>query len=1174
ASGTITIHKLDEPNKIFRNRYWEQPDQYVMTKEEYDKFFPNDIYSDENIEAKWNKSQKVLDVQFNTKEEKKLKISELKNWTQGQYVLELKTKDKYGADVEVVKYFVLSDETSKQVPLNKTCWIEDIKIKAEPSESAKFSIGTAEENIRVLYEVEHDKKIVTKEWVELNKEKRIIEIPVEEKHRGNFFVHFTFVKNSRSFSTTKYVYVPWTNKQLKLEFETFRDKLAPGQEEQWKIKISGPEGERLAAEMVATLYDASLDVFRANSFYFSIYPSYYSQFNWYVAKGFEQTYSSLYQKDWNDWVSGVSRTYESLNYFGYYFGYYGVYYKGGIRYSKDVDMCYECGVVDMEEAPPPPPPTMTEKTETMKKLNGDETSGKKNGETVEQQPETGDYSGVQVRTNLNETAFFYPHLETDAEGKIIINFTIPEALTRWKFLSFAHTKDLKYGMLSGETVTQKDLMVFPNPPRFFRENDEIIFTAKVSNLSEGDLQGTAILQLFDALTMKPVDADFGNTKPEITFNVKKEQSEGFKWKLKIPEGVNAVTYRVIAKTDKFSDGEESTLPVLVNRMLVTESLPLPIRGKTTKEFKFTKLLENKSTTLKHFKYTLEFTSNPAWYAIQALPYMMEYPYECSEQTFNRLYANSIATHIANSSPKIKKVFEQWKTVDKDALLSNLEKNQELKSLLLEETPWVMQAQNETEQKKRVGLLFDLNMMAREKASALKKLFDMQLANGGFPWFPGDRDNRYITQYIVTGFARLGKLNIDYNTANMNVDDKLKKSVEYLDYWIVDDYKNLLKWKVDLEKDHLGYIQIQYLYARSFFPELKMSSETEKVFEYYKGQAKKYWLNKGSYMQGMICIALHRYDERNTANDIIKSLKERSQQNEELGMYWKDNAGGYYWYQAPIETQALLVEAFNEVAKDLESVDAMRVWLLKHKQTNSWKTTKATSDACYALLISGTDWLDTEPNIEIQVGKYTIDPMTDKNIKVESGTGYFKTSWDKGEITNDMGNIKVEKKNVGVSWGAVYWQYFEQLDKITPHETPLKLNKKVFVEKTSDTGPILLPVEKGTKLKPGDKLIVRIELRVDREMEFVHMKDMRAAGFEPLNVISRYKYQGGLGYYESTRDASTNFFISWLPKGTYVFEYPLRVFHEGDFSNGITTIQCMYAPEFTSHSEGIRITVGE
>jgi hypothetical protein len=328
------------------------------------------------------------------------------------------------------------------------------------------------------------------------------------------------------------------------------------------------------------------------------------------------------------------------------------------------------------------------------------------------------------------------------------------------------------------------------------------------------------------------------------------------------------------------------------------------------------------------------------------------------------------------------------------------------------------------------------------------------------------------------------------------------------------------------------------------------------------------------MQGMIVLALSRTGDKKTTAAILKSLKETSITNEELGMYWKDARRGWFWHEAPVERQAMMIEAFSEIGRDSNTVDELRTWLLKNKQTNRWESTKATAEACYALLLRGTQWLNSEPTVQIKLGTTIVSSVDNQQ---EAGTGYFKKTIEGREIKPDMGNISVtidrgQTANRGITTGAVYWQYFEDLDKITTATTPLNLVKKLFVEKNTDRGPVLTPVNEGDVLKVGGKIKVRIELRVDREMEYVHMKDMRASALEPVNVLSSYKWQGGLGYYESTKDASTNFFFSNLRKGTYVFEYPLFTTHAGSFSNGVTTIQCMYAPEFSAHSEGVRINV--
>lgn len=1196
AQGTVTVYRLREPDRLLRNRLWQQPDKHILSKQEYYADFPKDVYSDEDDKEKWEKV-KMIEKPFNNRlSSSKLEMN-FREWEQGQYILEAVSRDSFGEAISYKKHFTLFSADEKSAPVNEFAWFTVLNDKCEPQEKAAFLIGTKEKNVKVLFDIEIRGKSIEKKWLLLNDEQRKIEILAEENYRGNFAVHFVFVKDNRSYSFDRVVTVPYTNKELDIEFETFRNKLLPGQQEEWKIKIKNKKGEKIAAELLASMYDASLDALRPHGWTFSIYQSYYSTLNWQHQRAFTIDNSRLYHDKWNIFPELKYHDYERLNWFGFEH-----YYSGYNRHSNS-----KSGR-DMNDETIPQ--AMAKSALPAEVMAGVESGYafidalKVNGTTAvaglpvpqktgEQQTLSSSASqkmaAINVRTNFNETAFFYPQLQTNDKGEVIISFTVPESLTRWKFMSFAHTKDLMYGLTTKEVSTQKDLMVMPNAPRFFRENDRMVLSAKVTNFSDKELSGTAEAFFFDAVTMKDlniftVDA-VNNIKGEATsvnsFSVKKGQSTAVKWNIQIPSGVQAITYKIVAKSGTFSDGEEAPLPVLTNRMLVTESMPLPVRGDKQKTFRFEKLLNSgQSPTLKNHKLTLEFTSNPAWYAIQALPYMMEYPYDCSEQIFSRLYANSIAEHIAKSSPKIKTVFDSWKTQSPDALLSNLEKNQELKSLLLEETPWVMDAKDETERKKRIALLFDINKMGKEKEQSIRKLEKTQVLNGGgWPWFPGMTQSRYITQHIVAGFGHLDKIGIEGIRKDHRYMNMIRKAVQYLDDRIREDYEWLLRHKADLSKNNLNSTQVHYLYARSYFKDIPVDKRNETPFNYFLTQSQKHWLGNNRYLQGMIALALHRYNDKIIPVDIIKSLRENAIFNEELGMYWKDMTEGYYWHQAPIETQALLIEAFDEVAADTKAIEDMKVWLLKNKQTNDWKTTKATAEACYALLLRGVAWLSDDRLAEISLGSTKVDPNTIADVKAEAGTGYFKTSWSGADIKPDMGAVTVTpppsaESAPKVRWGALYWQYFEQLDKITPHETPLKLNKKLFLEKPSETGPVITPITETTLLQPGDKIKVRIELRVDREMEYVHMKDMRAAGLEPVNVLSQYKWQDGLGYYESTRDAATNFFFEHLSKGTFVFEYPLRVTHSGDFSNGITTIQCMYAPEFVSHSQGVRVKVGE
>jgi hypothetical protein len=564
---------------------------------------------------------------------------------------------------------------------------------------------------------------------------------------------------------------------------------------------------------------------------------------------------------------------------------------------------------------------------------------------------------------------------------------------------------------------------------------------------------------------------------------------------------------------------------------------------------------------------------------------MEFPYECAEQTFARYYANALAMHIVNQNEDIKTVFKQW--ADKEVLRSNLETNEALKSMIIQETPWLRDAQSETEQKKRISQLFDDRIVKESLESSIYKLEQMQLANGGFPWFAGSaRSDRYITQHIMTGLAHLKHLGVDFES--FKADDILKNGLKYLDLEILDDYNDLLRRAEEqyasesarqdyLRKNHLSPIQIQYLYVMSYFSDSIIAEKARPAFEFYTKQASVYWQDFDIYMKGMIALAINRCGNEETAREIVKSLKENSITSEEMGTYWKENQKSWHWYHAQIETQSLLIEAISEIdasdstiSDDLKTanIDNLKIWLLKNKQTNRWSTTKSTTEAIYALLLRGSDWLSVQEQVEISIGDIKIEPQ---NLP-ELATGYFKTSWSAGEIEPAMSEVKMIKKEDGIAWGGLYWQYFEDLDKITGTETSLSLSKSVFAVINSPTGELLKAVNDTTKLHIGDLVRIRIELKADRPMDYIHMKDMRASGLEPINVLSEYKWQDGLGYYESTRDASTNFFFDHLPKGVYVFEYDLRVNNSGQFSNGITTIQSMYAPEYSSHSEGIKMVV--
>ncbi|MFA5012717.1 MAG: alpha-2-macroglobulin family protein [Ignavibacteria bacterium] len=1161
----IEIYKLKSPERAYRSRMWQRPDKFTMTKEEYYRDFPYDEYSDESDFTKWEKEVKAFEKTFNTEQDSVLDLNVMKGWNQGKYMAEIKAKDKNGEEIIEKYYFTAFSKGESTMPYSMFSNFIEKKSTYEVGETAEFMFGTSLSDTRVLYEVNGADGMIKREWITINKGQRLFELPVREEYRGGIGYNLVFVKENRIITAVRYIGVPYTNKMLDISFETFRDKLKPGEKEEWKIKIKGKNGEKAMAEMVATMYDASLDAIRSHGWTFGYGLNYYYYGDsWESDVCFDAYNGNVYQEEWNKSVDYTSISYDFLNYFGapiYTDNYkYAPMYSERMAVDEEVKTGYKTDKVQ-EKSKKEGKEVESDITESPEPING------KDGKGTEEKKKSEDFGSIPTRTDFRETVFFLPELRTDENGDLTISFEMGDALTRWKMLGFAHTKDLRRGMTEKQVITQKELMLTVNAPRYLREDDKVVISAKVTNLTDRDLKGDAGLELYDGLTGKSVDAEFKNVSGGKGFEVSKGGSTSVSWEIAVPYGFEAIGYRVKAKAEGFTDGEGSVLPVLSNRLLVTETMPMSLRGNETKTFSMGKLVSGGTETMRSYRLSVEFTSNPAWYAVQSLPYLMEYPYECAEQVFSRVYANSIAGFIANSSPKVKDVFERWRNESPDALLSNLEKNEELKGLILQETPWVREAKNESERKRRIGVLFEVKRMESELGKAVKKLKGMQVSSGGWAWFEGMPVDRYMTQHIATGFGKLHKLGIRRFEDD---EEMVRGALGYLDGELRRDYDELLRGeregRIKMSDNNLGALQVHFLYMRSFYKDIGMDDGVREAFDYYKGQATKYWNGRGWYLEGMLALALSRFGDAATAEGILRSLKENALYSEEMGMYWKENRGGFYWYEAPIETQALLIEVFDEVGKDEKSVDDMKVWLLKNKQTNDWKTTKATVEAVYALLLRGDDWLAGDMLVDVRVGSIDVT----KGVSAEAGTGYFKESWKWGDVKSDMGNVTVTRKSEkGISWGALYWQYFEDMDKVTSSATGLSLEKKLFVVEETASGEVISPIG---ELKVGDRVRVRVVLRSDRDMEYVHMKDMRAAGFEPVNVLSGYRYRDGLGYYESTRDAATNFFFGFLPKGTYVFEYDLRVNLSGDYSNGITTVQCMYAPEFSSHSEGNRVVV--
>jgi len=1159
----LTVYALKAPGKLFQQRLWESPDQYLLTKADYAKYFPEYGYAGEEDQANWPVVQKVAELDRATDEHHVSAVfdqSVFKGQPTGVYKIIVSAKNSMGDTVSERYYVSLFDKPS--APLGQNDWVVAAGKNA-------FYLGTGKTS-NILMEQFNDNRLVFSKWLHLKgRIQQAISIPVDTD--GQQSVQFLTFFQNREYTYQEVISTPQVAPKLNIKFLTFRDKLQPGEKEQWKLQISGNDAEQ--AEMVASLYDASLDALsNRNTWLTAIMPNFYRPFGsrwsdqtvnqaashsfkyniFYFTpqeRNYERLFISASEGDANQVFMAVEKVPAHVN--GLEFADPGqASVKGDPNAQVNIDGPVGNSLAEVSIRGYGT--QLREDTTEYKALPADVL---KSVQLVDDYGEQANLTGITTRKNFAETAFFYPQLHTDENGMINIDFTIPEELTTWRFRAFTHTKDLKTGYVEREVVTQKELSIIANAPRFLREGDTITVSATLANLTGSALNGKVQLQLFNAVNRQPVDL-FANAADAIqSFSIKAGSNEPVAFKLVVPGNLDALTYRLTAASGWYSDGEEITIPILPNRLLVTESMPMMVRAGQTKAFTFTKLANNNSKTLQSKTLTLEYTQNPAWYAVQALPYMMEFTYECAEQVFNRYYANSFATNIITKQPGIQQIFSQWRNSNSDELLSNLEKNPNLKAELIEETPWLGDAISETEQKKRIALLFDLNNMSYQLSANLDKLKSKQLPGGGFPWFGGDDPDRYITQYILAGMGQLYHLNM-VDLSDQQFKEIADKAMAYLD-------EELLKVK----NDNLTPLDIHAYYAQSYFTARTPSPAIQVLSNNYLDLAAKQWVHRNVYEQAMIALTMLRNNRPLNAAAIIKSLKETAQHSDELGMYWPKNTTGYYWYQSPVEVQSLLIELFTEAGGNVRDIEEMKIWLLRNKQTNDWKTTKATAAACYALLMRGNNDLLTASNTVIKIGGQPLEVA-----QADAGTGYSKTIWTDNQIKPSLGKVELKNNGTGISWGALHWQYLENLDKITSGQTNIHLDRKYYIEQQTAGGKLLVAVDVPHQPKTGDLLKVVIHVTADRDFEYLQLKDMRPAGTEPVDVLSAYKYQDGLAYYQVTKDVATNFFISELHKGNYVFEYEIRVAQPGDFSTGITSIQSMYAPEFNAHSAGERIKV--
>ena len=1087
------------------------------------------------------------------------------NLPSGPYVLKAVVKDGQGKEVTADANTILFAWEDKRPPVETPVWFYEANTEFDATHPAKFCFGTSEKDAYVMMNVFSGNELLESKVMNLSDTIVHFYYPYKESYGDGVFINFCLVRDGQVYQEQVRLKKRLPDKTLTMKWEVFRDKLRPGQKEEWKLTIHTPQGQAAEAEMLATMYDASLDKIWNRKQNFSIY---YNQIipysNWmsgyFGNNSFNYWWNHKYLKvpamEFDHFVTqGMGSIEEALNgrVPGVMVRGYGVQKQAAMTGNIMIR-----GVSSRSKAEVKYVGSVAEDME----LSADRAeAGKPDGASEE---ETLPEAPADLRTNLAETAFFYPQLRTNEQGEVSFSFTMPESLTRWNFRGYSHTKGMLMGTLDGEATTSKEFMLTPNLPRFVRVGDKTSVAASISNMTGKPQAGTVSMILFDPMTEKVISTQ------KQKFTVEAGKTIGVSFMFTVSDKYEILGCRMIADSGTFSDGEQQLLPVLSNKEHLVETLPMPVRGEETRTFSLDSLFNHHSKTATDRKLTIEFTGNPAWYAIQALPSLSLPENNNAISWATAYYANTLASYIMNSQPRIKAVFDSWKLQGgtKDTFLSNLQKNQEVKNILLSESPWVLEAQTEEQQKERIATLFDLNNIRSNNIAALTRLQELQNSSGAWSWYKGMTGSRYVTTYIAELNARLAMMTGEQPSGTALA--LQKNAFTYLHQEALKEYKEILK----AQKDGVKFTGVsgsilQYLYLIALSGE-QVPASNKAAYTYYLSKIGEMLPTASMDTKAIAAIILDKAGRKKEAQEFIASLKEHLTKTDEQGMFFAFNENPYTWGGMKMQAHVDVMEALELTGGNNDTVEEMKLWLLKQKQTQQWNSPVATADAVYALLMKGVNLLDNQGDVRIVIAKEVLETVSPSKTTVP-GLGYIKRSFTQKNVV-DARKIEVEKRNPGIAWGAVYAEYESPIKDVRQQGGELNVQKQLYVERMVNNAPQLQPITEKTVLQVGDKVVSRLSIRADRPMDFVQLKDQRGACFEPIGSVSGYNWSNGIGYYVDIKDASTNFFFDHLGKGVYVLEHSYRISRAGTYETGLATMQCAYAPEYASHSASMTIII--
>lgn len=1081
----------------------------------------------------------------------------------GAYRIHYETTDEFGEKCEVSKDFlVASDKASLSLPGDLR--IERAVVKV--GQIGRLFVHSGYAGQRIILDFHRSGKRYKTKILEASKDSSIIEIPIEEGDRGGFAVTARLVRDHQFIFLTSSIYVPWDNAELKIAFSTFRDRLQPGQKETWRVKVTGPAGRDTAvpaAELLAYMYDRSLDVFAAHNPVspLSLYPSRNSA-GWMRANLGQAPNGWLQSQGFGNIPPYNAPSPDHMKFFDSY----GIGGPGIRSYSmKAAGGLSRSLSLDGGAYPQAASPMEAESAKVMDSADfvGGDTAAVAENDSAGDKSEVLPVPTASLRSDFSETAFWQPHLITGKDGTSTIEFTVPDSVTSWNVWVHAVTKDFHGGSLKAEAKTVKDLMVRPYLPRFLREGDAADLKVVLNNASDGELSGKLEFDIVDQSTDKSVLQSFGikNIDANKSFRVAAGQGTTLVFSVTTPPKVGPVAIRVIAKSGDISDGEIRPIPVLPGRMHLLQSRFVTLKDKDRRIMNFADMAKDDDATRIQEQLVVTVDAQLFYSVLSALPYMVNYPYQCTEQTLNRFLSTGILSSLYDKYPAISEMAKDFSK--RKSQLESWDEPDPNRKMLLEETPWLQEAKGGAESEKDLVNVLDPRETEAQRLSSLNKLEKMQTASGGFPWFAGGPPSPWMTLYVMHGFSKALEFGVKVPQS------MAQKAWNYLHRHYVDDLAKKMVGE-DCCWEFVSFLN----YVLTNFPDEKwyngvfVRSERELMLAH----SFKHWKQHSPYLKGYLALTLNRMQRPKDAALVWESVMDSAKSAEDQGTFWAPEDRGWLWYNDTIESHAFAIRTTMELTPNDPKLDGLVMWILLNKKMNHWKSTRATSEVLYSLAhyLQMTDQLDQRENLTVNIGpetkKFVFEP------KIYTGKKNQVVIAGERLDPKTMSSVEVKKTGRGMAFASATWHFSTEQLPTEGRGDYLGVERRFFKRLTSGQEIVLQPLEDGVEIQVGDEVEVQLSLRSKHPMEYVHLRDPRGAGFEPISAVSKFKWDLGIGWYEEIRDSGTNFFFEHLPQGEYTFKYRLRAATAGVFRVSPAQLQPMYAPEFAAYSAGQVLTV--